>query len=112
MKKLILAAALLFVAVLPLVALEGYETQTFHEQTDDKFVSIDLVYTETTRSLIVNYTLKYRGFDEGDAFVAVRDAIKKFADEHGYKSYAQYSEDTIKYHKNETVFTRFITLSE
>jgi hypothetical protein len=112
MKKFILCAALVIAAAFPLVAVEGYEVQAFHEDTKDKMVSIDLEYTELTRNLVVIYKVKYRAFDEGDAFIAIRDTVRKFADEHGYKSYSTYSDDIIKYHGNETELTRFIILNK
>jgi hypothetical protein len=111
MKKLILIAAIALAAVCPLVAVEGYDVQTIHEETNDKFVTIDLAWTETTRNLVVVYKVKYRAFDEGDAFIAIRDTVRKFADEHGFKSYKTYSDDIIKYHGNETELTRFIILA-
>jgi hypothetical protein len=112
MKKLLLAAAIAIAAACPLVALEGYDVQTIHQETGDKFVTIDLAWTETTRNLVVVYKVKYRAFDEGDAFIAIRDTVRKFADEHGFKSYKTYSDDIIRYHGNETELTRFIILDK
>ena len=112
MKKIAILAVLIVACVFPLVAVEGYEVQNFHEATTDKFITIDLAYTEATRNLVVVYTVKYRAFDEGDALVAIRDTVKKFADEHGYKSYKTYSDDIVKYHTQQTELTRFIILSK
>ena len=108
MKKIAILAVLVLACIFPLVAVEGYEVQNFHEVSSDKFVTIDLAYTESTRNLVVIYTVKYKAFDEGEAFVAIRDSVKKFADEHGYKSYKTYSDDIIRYHTKETELTRFI----
>ena len=112
MKKFAVFAVLISLCLLPLVAVEGYEVQNFHEVSSDKLVTIDLAYTESTRNLVVVYTVNYRAFDEGDAFIAIRDTVKKFADEHGYKSYNTYSDDIIKYHKQQTELTRFIILKK
>ena len=112
MKKIAILAVLVLACVFPLVAVEGYKVQNFHEVSSDKFVTIDLAYTESTRNLVVVYTVKYKEFDEGDAFIAIRDSVKKFADEHGFKSYKTYSDDIIKYHSKETELTRFIILSK
>ena len=112
MKKLILSVVLVAVLVGGAVALEGYEAQTFHQVIKENFITIDLTYTEDTRNLVVVYTVKHLPFDEGDAFVAIRDSVKKFAEEHGFKHYSTYSDDIIKYHGKETELTRFILLSE
>ena len=112
MKKLILIAAVALAALCPLAALEGYDVQNIHQETNDKFVTIDLAWTEQTRNLVVVYKVKYRAFDEGDAFIAIRDTVRKFADEHGFKSYKTYSDDIIRYHGNETELTRFIILAK
>jgi len=110
MKKIILLCAFALATTLSAFALDGYAVQTFQQKTDDKNVVINLEYTEETNNLIVKYTVKYRSFDEGDAFVAIRDTVKRFADEHGYKSYKTYSDDVIKYHDTVTELTRFIIL--
>jgi len=112
MKKIAILAVLVLACVFPLVAVEGYGVQNFHEVSSDKFVTIDLAYTESTRNLVVVYTVKYKAFDEGDAFIAIRDSVKKFADEHGFKSYKTYSDDIIKYHTQQTELTRFIILNK
>ncbi len=112
MKKALFCLALAFAALSPSLALDGYTVQSFHQDTDDKFVTIDMEYTEETQNLIVVYRVKYKAFDEGDAFVAVRDAVQKFANERGFLSYATYSNDVIKYRGTETTLTRFILLKK
>jgi hypothetical protein len=112
MKKFIVCILLSAVLVAGAVALEGYEVQTFHQVIKENFITIDLSYTEDTRNLVVVYTVKHLPFDEGDAFVAIRDSVKKFAEEHGFKHYTTYSDDIIKYHGKDTELTRFIILSE
>lgn len=112
MKKSILVILLSILSGISLIALEGYEVKTFHQDIEKNIVSLDMVYNETTKNLIVIYKIKYRSFDEGTAFVAVRDAIQTFADEHGYKSYKTYSEDRIIYRDKLTEFRRFIVLGK
>lgn len=113
MKKFILLFAFALVAAFPLVAMEGYESQTIHVDVSDKNLKVDLIYTEETKNLTVVYTLKYKAFDEGDAVVTTGEIVKKFMGEHGYKHFKTYTPDVIKYHKdaNETEFTRFFVLS-
>lgn len=113
MKKFILLLAFGLVAAFPLVALEGYESQTIHVDVNEKNLKVDLVYTEDTKNLTVVYTLKYKAFDEGDAVVTTGEIVKKFMDERGFKHFKSYTPDVIKYRKdaNETEFTRFFVLS-
>jgi hypothetical protein len=112
MKKFILLAALLCASTFPLIALEGYDVQNFHTESEDKSETIDMMYTESTKNLVVIYKIKYKAFDESQAFIEVRDAIRKFADEHDFKHYKTYSDDIIKYHGKETELTRFIYLQK
>jgi len=112
MKKSILVIVLSILTGVSLIALEGYEVKTFHQDIEKNIISLDMVYNETTKNLIVIYKIKYRSFDEGTAFVTVRDAIQTFADEHGYKSYQTYSEDRIIYRDKLTEFRRFIVLGK
>jgi hypothetical protein len=113
MKKFILLFAFALVAAFPLVAMEGYESQTIHVDVNEKNLKVDLIYTEETKNLTVVYTLKYKAFDEGDAVVTTGEIVQKFVNEHGYKHFKTYTPDVIKYHKdaNETEFTRFFVLS-
>jgi hypothetical protein len=106
----LLIAALAALTALPLAAVDGYEAQTISIDTKDRNVTLEMNYTEATRNLIVVYTVKNKAFDEGDAFVLMRDQIALFADAHGFKHYDRYSDDIIKYHGNETILTRFIIL--
>lgn len=110
MKKFILFAALALVSAFPLMALEGYDVQTSHVEDAKKHITIDLQYTESTRNLLVVYTIKYLPFDEGDAVSMIRDTVKQFAEDHGFKHYKTYSDDILKYHEKETELTRFIIL--
>jgi hypothetical protein len=98
-------------SALPLIALEGFEAEKIVVEGTPKNVTIVLNYTETTKNLMVVYTIKYRNFDEGDAVSTTRDAIQKFCDDRGFKHFKKYSDDIINYNKNETVYTRFFILS-
>jgi hypothetical protein len=110
MKKIIFLAALALVSSLPIAALEGYEVETSRVEDAKKHVTIDLQYTESTRNLLVVYTVKHLPFDEGDAVALIRDTVTKFAEDHGFKHYKTYSDDIIKYHGRDTELTRFFIL--
>ena len=110
MRKFFLIALVACAALFPLTALEGYEGQTFHVENAKKHATIDMTYTESTQNLLVVYKIKYLPFDEGDALIMIRDAVLRFADEHGFKHYRTYSKDIIKYHDKETELIRFIVL--
>lgn len=112
MKKYILILSLLAVSCCMIWALEGYAVQKFHKDVDGKFKTLDLEFTQDTNNLMVVYTVKNVPFDEGDALIAIRDSVKTFVAENGYKSYKTYSEDIIKYHDKETELTRFFILKK
>jgi hypothetical protein len=110
MKKYTLFILLLGACLCMVGALEGYMVQKYHVEVDGKFTTIDLEYTKDTHNLMVVYTIKHMPFDEGDALIAIRDTVKKFAEENGYKSYKTYSDDIRKYGDKETTLTRFFIL--
>jgi uncharacterized protein YihD (DUF1040 family) len=112
MKRFILLAIIACATVFPIAALEGFETKTIKAEVSEKNVSVELQYTEETKNLVVIYTIKYRKFDEADAVITIRDIVKKFCDERGFKHYKTYSDDIIKYHGKDTELTRFFILSE
>lgn len=110
MKKFIILTAFAVISAFPLVAVEGYEVQNSRVENAKKHVTIDLAYTEATRNLQVIYTIKYLPFDEGDAVCSIRDTVRQFAEDHGFKHYKTYSDDIIRYRDKETELTRFILL--
>ncbi|GEM_PF-3098130 len=93
-------------------ATEDREVQTFHEQLEDKRITLDLTYSPLTHNLIVVYTIKNGRFDEGDAFIVVRDRIKRFQVEKGYRSYKMLSPDVIKYAERSAELTRSVVFSK
>ena len=111
MKKLVGLVVLLVVALASVLAVEGYEVKSYRTELKEKNVTIDLNFNETTKDMVVIYTIKLRTFDEGDAIAQIRDAVKLFIKENGCTNYKVLSPDVVTYSSTETVMKRFLHIN-
>lgn len=110
MKKIVAVLLIMVIVGVGLVAQESNENdplgfEVSYVEADN--AKIEFSYNELTGVLRVTYTLKDFVFSLGDADVAIRDEVQKFADEHGYFKYRLYpEEDDVRYFQ-ETRTTRY-----